>query len=69
MDATYKCNVNNYTLLNILAIHNNGKGCPVFHAFLQAETADIIAFNNSEWPVDVVIQRYYWPKGSDCIGS
>lgn len=37
MDVTYKCNVNDYSLLNIMCIDSNGH--LVFHAFLFYENS------------------------------
>ena len=43
MDTTYKVNNNNYPLLNVLIIDNNGQGRPVFHALLASEDSIILS--------------------------
>ncbi len=42
IDSTYKCNINDYTLFNVITVDEHGKGFPIGQAFITNETAEML---------------------------
>jgi hypothetical protein len=42
VDSTYKCNINDYTLFNVITVDAHGKGFPIGQAFITNETAEML---------------------------